>query len=480
MAAAANTHDQLRPSILSLPAGSPVPTGAQLARLFGISPRTVARVLATLKSEGCIVRIRGKGSYRAPLQKHGELPAPPVPPVEALVRVFADALGRGEFVAGSALPPVKYLVARFHVRGSTVTAACRELVTRGLATRVGRTYLAGHPSQLLKAAAGKPVAFFGTPPSDPGSVFGDPRLARAYARMEGELADHGYRIRYHALDEFAAQAGRWKRGGDVPYAAVVAGVSSRYGTYRDAAVDALESRPGSSLRVLVQGQVEPHRAARLFLLSDGNINTRLCRETARFVVEQHRRHVRVFVDTRIARPFRAVTSVKLWSELLHLGFAGTFRILVRTSGIADRRELFGRLQHTAQSGKERVHLRKYEQAPSVEPHKLVELTRSAGGALDTCNEAGVLWVTWRAAEALQLHEATCARRRAVPKHTALLSLENDPVLYQPGISSCDLDSERMGYTMAHALIGDLPVHRTGKGFLEPQVALRHRHTTIAW
>lgn len=45
------------------PPGSPLPTGAELCEEFGVSPMTLRKALARLKSQGVITAVRGKGTF---------------------------------------------------------------------------------------------------------------------------------------------------------------------------------------------------------------------------------------------------------------------------------------------------------------------------------------------------------------------------------------------------------------------------------
>ena len=72
----------------------------------------------------------------------------------------------------------------------------------------------------------------------------------------------------------------------------------------------------------------------------------------------------------------------------------------------------------------------------------------------------------------------CARNRvAVPKPVSIIALESGPVCIRSGISSCIEDWRTIGYQMAHALIGDIPVSRTRRGYLRLTATLLERRTT---
>jgi DNA-binding LacI/PurR family transcriptional regulator len=68
--------------------------------------------------------------------------------------------------------------------------------------------------------------------------------------------------------------------------------------------------------------------------------------------------------------------------------------------------------------------------------------------------------------------------RQVPKDTMVVGLDDDPSHYQLGLSRFEVDWERIGYLMAHALIGDFRLPRTPEGFVRPSVRFLHKLTTV--
>ena len=56
----------------------------------------------------------------------------------------------------------------------------------------------------------------------------------------------------------------------------------------------------------------------------------------------------------------------------------------------------------------------------------------------------------------------------------LLAMENDPAWFHLGITCCIFDWEKTGYLMAHALIGDIPIKKSSKNFMDTGGALWER------
>jgi DNA-binding LacI/PurR family transcriptional regulator len=64
-----------------------------------------------------------------------------------------------------------------------------------------------------------------------------------------------------------------------------------------------------------------------------------------------------------------------------------------------------------------------------------------------------------------------------PSRLSILSLENNPDFATLNLSYVDMQIERIGYLMAHAIIGDIPIERTTKGFVRVGARVVERVTT---
>ena len=56
-------------------------------------------------------------------------------------------------------------------------------------------------------------------------------------------------------------------------------------------------------------------------------------------------------------------------------------------------------------------------------------------------------------------------------------IEDEPSSYHLGLSWCGIDFERTGCLMAHAVLNDIPVARTSKGFIRPVAMVVEKLTT---
>jgi DNA-binding LacI/PurR family transcriptional regulator len=67
--------------------------------------------------------------------------------------------------------------------------------------------------------------------------------------------------------------------------------------------------------------------------------------------------------------------------------------------------------------------------------------------------------------------------KRVPQDVAIAGFQNDPQYYHLGISTCGPDWDNMGYVMAHAIIGDMRLARSGRGFLKARCRMMEKLTT---
>ena len=96
--------------------GTWLPADRELARRFGLSSRTVARIMGGLAAEGKLVRVQGKGTSIPGGAPQVEMECGPMrTSAEALAEQITEALVHGEMKQGEALPSVKFMARRFKV-----------------------------------------------------------------------------------------------------------------------------------------------------------------------------------------------------------------------------------------------------------------------------------------------------------------------------------------------------------------------------
>ena len=118
--------------------------------------------------------------------------------------------------------------------------------------------------------------------------------------------------------------------------------------------------------------------------------------------------------------------------------------------------------------------------PTVGLSGLEENILFTGQMFETCARfpAAKIWLfstDEMAAEALEwLHK----KGNRVPEDISLVGFQNDPRFYHLGISTCSADWEQMGYVLAHALIGDLKLARSSRGFIKVRCLMVDKLTTL--
>jgi DNA-binding LacI/PurR family transcriptional regulator len=107
-----------------------------------------------------------------------------------------------------------------------------------------------------------------------------------------------------------------------------------------------------------------------------------------------------------------------------------------------------------------------------------EVTFEAGlePALQASRRADI-WVFSSAEQAARACAFAESRGMRVPRDVSVLCLEDDPRYYGLGISSCGPDLDRIGYLMAHTLLGDVPLAYSSRGFLEAFCSVVDKQTT---
>ncbi|MER6946542.1 GntR family transcriptional regulator [Nonomuraea sp. NPDC000554] len=122
--------DRLRDRIemTMYPAGSMMPSEAELCAEFGVARNTVRRALAMLEAEGLILAIPAKGR----LVLGGEAPESEPYLYQTIARQLREQIERGDLAPGCPMPSESQLRRRHGVSRSTVRQALAVLEREGL------------------------------------------------------------------------------------------------------------------------------------------------------------------------------------------------------------------------------------------------------------------------------------------------------------------------------------------------------------
>jgi hypothetical protein len=222
----------------------------------------------------------------------------------------------------------------------------------------------------------------------------------------------------------------------------------------------------------------------LFVLPRGHLYTAVARALATFLVRRGYRRVVVFENQKVRQAHLAwtfLTIIRIRTELRHLDRHFAFSLVIRPSrpGRTLAEHLGPALERGAyyRAGSEaEINLSKYELSrPEVlagECRLCAEFEEAFG---EHSPETAWVFVTDRdAADA-------CAWCRShgvsVPDDVSVIGLQNEPGYYHLGISTCSPDWPAVGYLMAHAVVGGIPVGTTTKGFLRTRARMVERTTT---
>ncbi len=464
--------------------GGKLPTDRELAARFGLSERTVRRVLSRLSASGLVIRIRGRGTF-AP----GGQPRPSLSslPARSSAGSIADevykAVCAGELKPGERLPSVKAMAVQFGVSVPTVIRAYRELASQGHVTRIGKGFWIGRFTRIVRQGTRRRIYLVGVRSGDFAEVFQRDMLAPAYRRFERELSAHGCVMVCVSLADVRQLVPEWRRHG-VPQGVVFHGVS---GEQYDSSVGSLaaELRGMHPAAVVLVDDLDDFRRdfRGLRVLTRGTISTAVAREAARYVVSAGYRGVRLFFealkpyDPSTGRLWNFWSLAKIRTELKALNGTVGFRMAMRVDGgESQRSRVLATLAGQLAPGHQQSLLGKYGEAGLGDIAGEVDLVDDLGCAM-VAQRGTDLWLFASHRDSVSGLQQARASGLRVPERLSVLSLEDGPAYYHHGVSYCEPDWDSIGFLMAHAVLGDMPVARTARGFLRTGARVVEKLTT---
>lgn len=471
----------LRNQLAKLPPGSRLPTGKELAATWNISESTTRAILRKYRSSGKLALIPGRGAF---VPDEGGDPEPHAAPArssaDSIVEFITDSIRKGDIKLGEALPSIKYMTLQFGVAPMTVVRAYRTLRRHGMITQVGKTHWAGTYGSIVRGASRKTVYLFNAE-SDFREVFKEGWLAPAYQKLERELLAYGFSLVYRDLSELSDLTSRWLGRDEMPDGIILYKISGdrlAHGV-RESLMRLRKDRRRRKMPVLVDWREGNYRVLPpgMIVLSRGNVYTTRAKAIAEFAVRKGCDSLVFFFD-ETRDPFGwFLPFVRIRSELTQLSSSVGFVTAVRPSPLNADKRAFLRKLYTARNPQQiTMILSKYTLTTHTELEREMRIVGKVEDLLDLRTSRTLLLVP-HDDQAVTLVEASRKRGIRIPRDMAILSFENDPHYYVEGISCCIPDWERMGYLMAHAIIGDFPVARTSKGFLRVMADILERSTT---
>ncbi|MBN1674856.1 MAG: GntR family transcriptional regulator [Kiritimatiellae bacterium] len=465
--------------IRDLPPGARVPSDRALARAFGLAKATVQKVLRPYRQQGRLVRCVGKGTFTAGASRAPDFPRAHSS-AQSVEMALAELISSGALRAGAPLPAVKELCLRFGVSRPSVVKGLDRLVARRLAVRIGRNAFAGPDFETVLGGGRRGAFHFfmhGAP--DFSRIYRTDFLAPAFRAMERILLTYGGVIHYQSADELPRLSGEWRRAKRVPLGLLFLQAETRRMLELSPFVTPLIGRRrGKKVSVVIDLRGGPFTAMREWgeVVSRGHINTIASRTLADFVGGHGGSRVRFFLDA--AKPVwddrgPAWPIVKLRAELHALSRPVDVRFFViGKTGVAGFDTLIGRLDEASAI---EARLSKHRPFTLDRLRREVHFARALDGLLARHRDAD-LWIFSSARSAERGLAFARARGIRVPADLSILCLEDDPGTYHLGIAYCGPDFERIGYLLAHGLLGDIPITRSRQGLVTAGAVLLHKQT----
>ena len=458
-----------------------LPTTTELSRRFKLSRMTINRLLKPYLSEGTLTAIRGKGTFiTSRMSSSRSTPvARSVTSAQSIVNAVADDIATGRLKHGDPLPSFKLLRAQYRTGNVTIRQAYRMLEKKGLAAKIGRSYWVGGMQSLRSFGSEGTVVCFNFSEGDPSDLNLDNDIRRAFLAMEHELHNHGLRLRFEDCSQLDLFLRPETFGKGAFAGACISGITKQRFAGLAGPIEALGpvmNRSGKRILLCGAHYKKPGKA---HLFCHGTITTSLVRTAADYCFSKgFHTIVPVFRETDTnSKDLRFL--VRFISESLRLN--PHVRILFLIQPLPHTTSPEQVFQRTVSF---RMHhhfeyfeglLSKYAPFTMNDLYKLITLgdtleelfARIPKGAVFLCRDAATAYeaVAW------------CqSRRLPLPSEASVLCFDDNPSLSLRGIATCIPDWATMGYLMAHALVGDIPIKKSRQGFLRTPAVLYARDT----
>lgn len=457
----------IKSQVETYPPGRRLLPDALIARELGLSRKTVVQAMKTLAGEFGLVRIHGKGTFIGPLEAtHG-----PGAPIDARVPMFSgtdspsarsvavalrDSIYRGDFPVGEPLPPVKYLCAQFRVGPSTVAEAFRVLRQEKFAVRVGRSHWVGSIARIATTPTRRAVFVFLWDGDDLRGIYQTPTFGTMLRELDERLIRAGLLLRYASHAQWKQLWRAWSaEDGEVPLGVVFLRLDRIATRQVVSHIAAAPPRLRGSLPVVLIDQTgwpRHHSSPRYRMIAP--MGRMWNRGIARMLRAGNAREVAFVIDGALLHPgqdrslcYRHIKDYYLVrGHMLRLDPAIRVHYVVRAP-------------RDTSCSPQQVWSAVPRSRDGLDRGRLIDetiVTTRLESALDRVRHCD-RWVCQTDALAAQARQWADSHRLPVPAALKLISLDNDPAFYHHGFSRIEVDWKQLGYAMAHAIIGDVPV-----------------------
>ena len=464
-------------------AGCRLPTVRELSRRFNISASSVRRVLKPYIDDGRLEAIQGRGIFVTSRMPRASQPAAlrSLSSAQSIAEAIAGDIAAGKLKHGDPLPSVKLLAGQFKTRNTTVAHAYRILQERGQARKIGRYYWVGGLKSVHSFGARKIVPCFNFSEGDLSDLTADNEVGNAYENMESVLHNHGLSLRledgrdldlFLRPDTFATSdcAG-----------IMISGVEDQRFARICPRIEALgPALERTGRRILVCGS-DPERRVprRTHYFCHGTIITHTVRTAAEYSFRKGFRDIVLYFRERPNTLPGIRFFLRFISESLARNPETRIRFLIQPlHHDTSPEQVFKRtpsyLYHKSFVYIEGI-LSKHAPITLQQLFDMITIGDSIDDLLSR-TPRGALWLTRDAPTALEVADRCAARRIPLPSGAALLCFDKGVSLRRRGIASCVPDWNTIGYLMAHALIGDIPIQTSRRGFIRTPALLYERST----
>jgi DNA-binding transcriptional regulator YhcF (GntR family) len=422
---------------------------------------------------GAIVRVRGSGCWIQQLPP-GK-PAAAARAVDHVAHYYRRQIAAGHLKTGTVLPLVKEMAYQNRCAARTVIGALRQLIAEGLICKTGRSYrvMFEHGTTVQQRSA--EIIVYNCNGTFTQMTTASELKTPAYRAMELELNRMGctvcYRSAAHLQRDLQARAQRPPRGIMVGWF-----LQSEYKNYC-ALLQRLHRSAGRGVQMLVVTASHSRPPRHISQLCTGNVTTVRARRLAEFIRDNPARSVCYF--QRYASPDLSeyAYAIKILRDISH--FCSGIALHSRVQFTTRYSNALARFRaHSAQVQKQYVQgfLSKYPAFCFERFYPTIDV--GCGAQIDFSRYLNwKVWVFDRDEDAVAGLRWLERRGRAVPAEYQLITLEGSDEHFGEGLTICNSDWQTTGYLMAHALLGDMPIARTGHGFLRTEARVFPRRTT---
>jgi len=469
----------LETRLAELAPGANLPTDAQLARAWSLSASTVKRVLSHYRDRGMLERIQGKGTFKPPGRPHLPCSTERHPSsVRALAENLQSLVYAGKYAYGEQLPSIKFMCLQYKLAPATVVAAYRQLADMQLLTKIGKSFYVG-TSELFQQGVRKRrevVCYYGAG-DDFTDMFNRNELAPAYRKMERELLRFGYVLKHDTLGNAKKNIRISTRTGRLPAGIILAHLSAGSFEMLRSTIDRMYRKAVSPPRCLVVGPYVARFNRNISFVNEGQTTTARFRACAQFIHRKGFKTVSLILDQSAWPHTHALVCLKLRTALATLYGEGLrFRFAVLPSQRRMSRAAFMDKEFSYYAPLHASNLTGGVSRTQIEKEMVV--CASMGQVLKRLEHGkGHVWVFANDACAEQAYTWLRDSGIRIPEDMSIIGLENNPRYFSLGITSVTKDFDTMGCSMAHAIIGDIPLARTSSGALQTYGLVLERQTT---